>query len=409
VHGARRLLLVSRRGLAAGGAAELVAELEGLGARVRVAACDMAERDQAAGLIGSLERPLTAVVHAAGVLDDGVLESLTPDRVDAVLRPKVDAAVHLHELTAGLDLAVFALFSSAASTFGGLGQGNYAAANAFLDALAQRRRANGLSAVSLAWGLWAQTSGMTGHLGDDQLDRLARGGLAPLSTSDGLKLFDAAIARDDALLVPVRLTSSALRATSGPAPALLRGLVRAPGRRVVEPGSVPDAESLRRRLGGMTLDDRDQALAELVHGQVAAVLGHATADTVDADRGFLELGFDSLTAVELRNRLNTATGLRLPATLVFDYPTPLALTGYLAGEIVPETTSPAASLLTELASLRDGLAAFTAGGDAREEITVRLKALMAMWGADDPAEGSDLDAATDDEMFDLLGKEFGIS
>ncbi|MCQ4043393.1 SDR family NAD(P)-dependent oxidoreductase [Streptomyces rubrisoli] len=412
-HGVRRLVLAGRRGMDAPGAAELCAELTELGATVTMAACDAADRDQLAALVANIPEahPLTAVVHAAGVLDDGMIESLTPERVDAVLRPKVDAALHLHELTEDMDLAAFMLFSSAASTFGGPGQGNYAAANAFLDGLAQRRRASGLAASSLAWGLWAQRGAMTAHLADEQIDRLERGGMAALSTAEGLALFDAAIGLDEALLVPVRLTPAALRATDA-VPALLRGLVRAPARRTVDAGSVPDAASLRQRLGGLAEAERDRVLTDLVRGQVAAVLGHASPDAIDAGRGFLELGLDSLTAVELRNRLNVATGLRLPATLVFDYPTPVALTRYLAAEIVPDTANSAAPLLAELARLQGELAAFTANDEARGQITVRLKALMASWtdgGEPDAEAEADLDTATDDEMFDLIGKEFGIS
>ncbi|QRX94008.1 type I polyketide synthase [Streptomyces noursei] len=412
-HGVRRLVLAGRRGMEAPGAAELATKLTELGATVTMAACDVAERDQLAALLADIPEahPLTAVVHAAGVLDDGVIESLTPERIDAVLRPKVDAALHLHELTQDIDLAAFVLFSSAASTFGGPGQGNYAAANAFLDGLSQRRRASGLPASSLAWGLWAQRGGMTAHLADEQIDRLERGGMAALSTAEGLALFDAAIGADEAVLVPVRLAPAALRATEV-VPALLRGLVRAPARRTVDAGSVPDAASLRQRLGGLAEEERDRVLIDLVRGQLAAVLGHASPDAIDAGRGFLELGLDSLTAVELRNRLNAATGLRLPATLVFDYPTPSALTGYLAAEIVPDTANSAAPLLAELARLQGELAAFTANEETRGQITVRLKALMASWtdGGETEAEAeADLDTATDDEMFDLIGKEFGIS
>ncbi|HEY0935736.1 MAG TPA: SDR family NAD(P)-dependent oxidoreductase, partial [Trebonia sp.] len=212
VHGARRLLLASRRGLAAEGAAELAAELEGLGARVRVAACDVADRGQLAELIGSLERPLTAVVHAAGVLDDGLAGSLTAGQVERVMRPKVDAALLLDELTAGAELSAFVVFSSVAALIGSPGQGNYAAANAGLDALAARRRAAGRPALSLAWGLWAQATGMTGGLADAQLARLVRAGLEPLPTGLGLELFDRALRLDTALAVPVRLDLPALRA-----------------------------------------------------------------------------------------------------------------------------------------------------------------------------------------------------
>ncbi|MFJ1709113.1 type I polyketide synthase [Kitasatospora sp. NPDC088346] len=344
-YGVRRLLLVSRRGPAARGAAELAAELTGLGAEVTVAACDVADRGAVAVLLDGLETPLTAVVHAAGVLDDGVLSALTPERLDAVLRPKVDAAWNLHELTAGHDLAAFVLFSSAAGVFGMAGQANYAAANAFVDALADHRRAAGLPAVSLAWGLWAEESTMTGDLGDAGVERLARGGVGGLSTAEGLALFDTALAvtaratsdgvhqavPGSALLVPARIDLAGVRAgaaASGQVPALLRGLVRIPPRRsATAGGSSPQA--LAERLAGRSTEERAEVLLDLVQVHAAAVLGHPRPEAVDAGRAFLELGFDSLTSVELRNRLAGATGLRLPATLLFDHPAPRLLAARL--------------------------------------------------------------------------------
>ncbi|MFB9904179.1 SDR family NAD(P)-dependent oxidoreductase, partial [Allokutzneria oryzae] len=404
-HGVRSLVLVGRRGAEAPGIAELAEEL---GADVRVVACDVADRDAVAALLADIP-DLGAVVHAAGVLDDGVIELMTPERLDAVLRPKVDAAWNLHELTRDRDLSMFALFSSAASTFGGAGQSNYAAANAFLDALAQHRRAAGLPGSSLAWGLWQEASGMTGHLDADRRSRMSRGGMAALSTVEALALFDAAVAGEDALVVPVRLAPTALRASAGPVPPLLRGLVRGSTRRAVDASAVPDANSLLERLGGLSEQDRDRALLDLVRSQVAAVLGHADAAVVEAGRGFTELGFDSLTAVELRNRLTTATGLRLPATLVFDYPTPAVLAGHLAESIAPAAVDTAGPVLGDLARLEAGLATLTADEDTRRRIKDRLAAVLA--GLDSPAPESarDLDSATDDEMFELLGKEFGIS
>ncbi|MGW2255862.1 SDR family NAD(P)-dependent oxidoreductase, partial [Kitasatospora sp. NPDC001660] len=335
-RGVRHLLLAGRSGLAVPGAATLAEELTALGADVTVAACDTADRDALAALLDAVpaEHPLTAVVHAAGVLDDGVVEGLTADRLAAVLRPKADAARHLHELTRGLDLADLVLFSSAAGVFGSPGQGNYAAANTWLDALAQHRRVNGLPATSLAWGLWAQASTMTAHLGATDRARAEQSGALTLSTPDGLALFDAALAAHRAVLVPVRLDTAALRARgAAELPALLRSLLRfslggTPARRTAQTAQA--ADGLRARLAGLTAADRHAALLDLVSGCTAAVLGHSSADQVHAARPFRDLGVDSLTAVELRNRLNTATGLRLPATLVFDHPTPGALAGHLA-------------------------------------------------------------------------------
>ncbi len=355
VHRARRLLLTSRRGEEAQGAAELQSELRELGAEVTIAACDVAERAQVQALLDSIprEHPLDAVVHAAGVLDDGVIESLTADQVERVLRPKVDAALHLHELTAGLELEAFVMYSSAAPLLGGPGQGNYAAANAFLDALAQHRRAHGLAGRSLAWGLWTTDRGAIGGSGASTIDeRLradmgtlvkevadpvrfieqirARLGLLALQPADGLALFDAAMNADRALLVPVRLDGVALRsqARAGRLPALLRGLVRVPARRGSDMGG-----SLAERLVGVAEVQRDAVVLEVVRSAVAAVLGYDSQRSVETGRAFKELGFDSLTAVELRNRLNATTGLRLPSTLVFDHPTPAAVAAFLRSQV----------------------------------------------------------------------------
>ncbi|WBP90368.1 type I polyketide synthase [Kitasatospora cathayae] len=330
-RGVRHLLLAGRAGAAAPGAVELVADLTALGADARLAACDTADRDALAALLAAVpaEHPLTAVVHAAGVLDDGVVAGLTADRLAAVLRPKADAAHHLHELTRDLDLADLVLFSSAAGVFGSPGQGSYAAANAWLDALAQHRRVAGLPTTALAWGLWAQASTMTAHLGATDRARSEQSGALTLSTPDGLVLFDAALADHRALLVPVRLDTAGLRSRgAAELPALLRALVRAPARRAAQ--GAPAADGLRARLAGLAAADRAAALLDLVSGCTAAVLGHSSADQVHATRPFRDLGLDSLTAVELRNRLNAATGLRLPATLAFDHPTPGALAGHLA-------------------------------------------------------------------------------
>ncbi|MFY1636764.1 type I polyketide synthase [Solwaraspora sp. WMMB335] len=331
-HGAGNLVLLSRRGPAAAGAADLVADLAALGARARAVACDVADRDQLAAILADLDAPLTAVVHAAGVLDDGVIEALTPERLDAVLRPKIDAAVHLDALTADEPLAAFVLFSSMAALIGSSGQANYAAANAFLDALAARRRAAGRPAQSLAWGLWADATGMTGELGEAELARLARQGIGALPTELGVELFDEAGRSGGALMAPVVLDPAALRAQAqaGLLPPLLRGLVRSRAQRA-EAATV----SLAERLAAVDPADREAVTLDLVRAQVAAVLGHAGADAIEADRAFKELGFDSLAAVELRNRLNRATGLRLPTTLVFDHPNAGAVARYLVPLALP--------------------------------------------------------------------------
>ncbi|MEU2787165.1 type I polyketide synthase, partial [Streptomyces sp. NPDC007110] len=330
VHGVRRLVLVGRRGVAAPGAGELVAELERLGAEVSVVACEVSDRAALAAVLAGVpaEFPLTGVVHAAGVLDDGVVASLSAERLDRVLRAKADAAWHLHELTRDQPLASFVLFSSSAGVLGAPGQGNYAAANTFLDALAAHRRALGLPAVSLAWGLW-DADGMGERLSETERRRLSRNGFPPMPVGQGLALFDSALTADDAVRVLVRLDLPALRNSdsgAGPLPAMLRGLV-SPARRSA--GSTPTASSLHALLADRPAEERVDELLLLVRNEVARVLGHSSADSVTSDQAFKDLGFDSLSAVELRNRLNAATGLRLSATLVFDHPTATAVAGHL--------------------------------------------------------------------------------
>ncbi|MFG2638455.1 type I polyketide synthase, partial [Streptomyces sp. NPDC048362] len=338
VHGVRHLLLAGRRGPQAPGAAELVADLAALGATATVAGCDVADRAAVAELLATVpaEHPLTAVVHAAGVLDDGVVSALTPDRLNTVLAAKAEAALHLHELTVGLPLAAFVLFSSAAGVFGGAGQANYAAANAFLDALAQHRRAHGLAGQSLAWTLWEQRSALTRGVDAASERRLARSGMPALSTAQGLALFDVALGLDLAALVPIRLDLAALRtgAEGGSVHPLLRALLPGPVRRTAARAATGPVRGGEFAL--LPPAEREPALLALIRAQVAAVLGHATPEAVDAGRAFRDLGFDSLAAVELRNRLNHATGLRLPATLVFDHPSPNALARHLATELLGE-------------------------------------------------------------------------
>ncbi|MER5363525.1 type I polyketide synthase, partial [Streptomyces sp. NPDC002785] len=279
--------------------------------------------------------PLTAVVHTAGVLDDGIIGSLTPERLVRVLRPKADAAWNLHELTRGLPLSAFVLFSSASGIFGSPGQGNYAAANAFLDTLATHRRAEGLPASSLAWGPWAG-SGMAGGLDEVDISRMRRAGLPPLTPAEGLALLDAALTATDGALAPMRVDAVALRAqaATGAISPLLRGLVRIPARRAVHTNAGAGDAGSAQRLAGLSEGEQHRLLLDLVRSQVAAVLGYAGPQAVEEGRAFKELGFDSLTAVELRNLLREATGLRLSPTLVFDYPTSLALAGHLRTEIL---------------------------------------------------------------------------
>ncbi|SDS63080.1 Acyl transferase domain-containing protein [Streptomyces sp. TLI_053] len=426
-HGVRHLLLTSRSGPAADGAAELLAELAALGANAEIAACDAADRDALAALLAALPpaHPLTGVVHAAGVLADGVVATMTSEQLDLALRPKVDAAINLHELTAGLELTEFVLFSSIAGVFGGMGQGNYAAANAFLDALAHRRRADGLPGRSLAWGLWANSTGMTGGLTEADLRRIARGGIVAFDPARGLALFDTAGTLDEPVLLPLRLDTAAVRAQAGTGgvPALLRGLVRAAARRGAAgpaTGTGPDGpEALMRRLGSLDEPRRVRVLLDLVRSHAALVLGHSGPAAVEPGRGLLEVGFDSLTAVELRNRLRAATGHPLPATLLFDHPTPAAIAAHLAAELVVDAGPgplPGLAELDRLAGALDGVPDDPADrarlADRLRELLGRLDPAATAAGGDGTAADSiedRMDGASDDELFDLIDNELGLS
>ncbi|MFC8088419.1 beta-ketoacyl reductase, partial [Streptomyces sp. NPDC057340] len=342
VHGVRSLLLLSRRGEAAEGALGLRSELEGLGARVVFGACDVGDREALAGVLEAAraEGPLVGVVHTAGVAMDGVLGEMSGERLEGVLRPKVDGAWNLHELTRGDDVRAFVLYSSLAGLLGTAGQANYAAGNAFLDGLASWRRARGLSAVSMVWGLWEESSGISGGLGEVDLRRLSRMGLRALSSSEGVGLFDAALGSSDPVVALTGVDVGALRARGEEAPALLRSLVPARRRSGSGEGVEGSERSLGARVAGLSADERVRVLTDLVQGVVAAILGHDDPREVEADRAFQELGFDSLNAVELRNRLNALSGLRLANTVVFDYPSVTALAGYLDGQLADQHTPP---------------------------------------------------------------------
>ncbi|GAA1394571.1 hypothetical protein GCM10009662_05150 [Catellatospora coxensis] len=409
-HGVRRLLLVSRRGPAAPGAGELRDELTRQGAEVEITACDVSDRDQVARLIAAVpaDRPLTAVLHTAGVLDDSMLTAMTPEQVDGVLRPKTDAAWHLHELTRDRELAAFVLYSSVSGLLGPPGQANYAAGNAFLNALAAQRRAAGLPGVSLAWGLWAQEGGMIAQLDEADRRRVARGGVVPMSEDEGMALFDAAVVRDDSLLAPVRFDTAALRALGGGLPGVLRGLVR-----VRAQASAAPAVPLAQRLAGLDAEQRDRLLSDLVRAEIAAVLGHSGRDAIDPDRPFTELGFDSLAAVELRNRLGSAAGLRLPATLVFDYPTAGAVAGYLSAELPSAGATASGSFEQELARLEAGLAALARDADAAAPVAQRLeRMLVGLRGTAVSTAGADsehdLQTVPLDRLLDIIDTEFEL-
>ncbi|WP_201790930.1 type I polyketide synthase, partial [Mycobacterium avium] len=348
-HGARNLVLVSRRGLDAPDAAELVAELTAAGAHAEVVACDAADREALAKVIADIpmQHPLTGVIHAAGVLDDAVVTSLTPQRIDTVLRAKVDAAWNLHELTRDLDVGAFVMFSSIAGLAGASGQGNYAAGNSFLDGLAAHRRAHGLPAISLGWGLWDQASAMTGGLGAADLARFGRDGIVAMSSQEALELMDTALIVDEPFLLPAHIDLAALRVKfdGGTLPPMFVDLINAPTRRQVDDSlaAAKSKSALLQRLEGLPEDEQQAVLLDLVRSNIATVLGSSSPEAIHPDRAFQELGFDSLTAVEMRNRLKAATGLALSPTLIFDYPNSAALAGYMYRELVGTSEQPTAA------------------------------------------------------------------
>jgi acyl transferase domain-containing protein/acyl carrier protein len=410
VHGVRSLVLASRQGRAAQGAAQIEAELSELGASVNIEACDVSDRDQVVLLLEAIPpaAPLGAVIHLAGLLDDGVLHALTPERLDRVLAPKLDGALRLHELTEGMDLSAFVMFSSVAGTLGASGQGNYAAANAFLDALAQHRRARGLAAVSIAWGPWSEADGMTGELTTADRTRIARAGLGMLSREQGLGLFDAACACEHAVTTALVLDRRELRAQArvGRLPAVLSDLIRVPAAGAL----AGRGGASRLRLSGIPEPERSRVALELTLAQVAAVLGYASPDAIDPKQAFKELGLDSLAAVELRNRLSAETGLRLPATLAFDHPSAAAIVERVVEELERDSSVSSASVDTELRELERRLSSIAAQDSARAKVTARLQALLSTLNAEqarDAREDDDISAATAQEVFELIDRELG--
>ncbi|MEV0416465.1 beta-ketoacyl reductase, partial [Streptomyces sp. NPDC050448] len=397
------------------------------GAEVTLAACDVSDRDALAALLAGIpaDRPLTAVVHAAAAVDDGVIETLTPEQVAAVLRVKTDATLHLHELTRDLDLSAFVLFSSFAATFGAPGQGNQAPGNAFLDAFAEYRRAAGLPATSLAWGPWGSADGDDSAAGD----RMRRHGILAMSPERTLASLQHALDRDETTLTVVDMDWKrfTLAFTADRARPLLLELPEA--RRVIESAERESAEDLAggvpltQQLAGLPEVEQQRLLLDLVRTAVAAVLGHADLTSVEAGRAFKELGFDSLTSVELRNRLGAVSGLKLPASLVFDHPTPAAVAAYLRAGIVPDAAEGGAPLLEEIDKLEAVLARGTGDNVVRARVTMRLQALLAKWNeSEDPAgaqpaaaasTGPATDAAaaaadaSDEELFAFINEGLG--
>ncbi|OAA18178.1 acyltransferase family protein, partial [Frankia sp. EI5c] len=445
-HGARNLLLVSRRGPAAPGADDLAADLTALGAQARIVAADLTDPVATRALIDTIpaERPLTAVIHTAGVLRDATLTGLTAEQLDAVLQPKITAAWNLHQASLDQPLTAFVLYSSLAGTLGTPGQANYAAANTYLDALAHHRHTAGLPATSLAWGLWATDDGMDAALSAADRSRIARLGVHPIGVDEGLGLLDAALRSAQPVLVPARFDLAALRAraagttpvgpaggaaggsTGGGLPAILRGLVpaAAPHRAAAGQGAGPRlATTLVDELAALAEEDREERVLTVVRELTAAVLGHPAVDAVPVDRGFSNLGLDSLTALELRNQLGQRTGLRLSATVIFDHPTPLALATHLYEALAADVGSPGDGLYAaELTRLEAVIPVVSADPEARARLAGRLQALLAQVGAADghltidysssadPESFTDrLDEATDDEIFEFIESDLGIS
>ncbi|MEU9233190.1 type I polyketide synthase [Streptomyces subrutilus] len=418
-HGVRHLVLASRRGPGAAGVAELVADLTAQGAEVSVVACDVSDRGQVEALLASVpaEHPLTGVVHTAGVFEAGLIESLTPEQLAGVFAPKVDAVRHLDELTRGMDLDAFIVYSSASSVFMGAGSAGYGAANAFLDGLMANRRAAGLHALSLSWGTWAHATNMTTHLSTDDQARMSRranrDGVVALTPAEGMELFDAAVVSAQSLLVPVKLDLKGVRAGAaarGGVPHLLRGLVPA-ARQQARAGAAQDGE-LVQRLAGLTEADQEALLLDLVLGQAALVLGHSGPGGVKAETAFKDVGFDSLTSVELRNRVREATGLKLPATLVFDHPTPLALARHLrdALGVSDDALSRVNAKIEDIESLLSGM---RLDESMKSTIGLRLQGLVArcngvLESTDASKVADQLESASADEIFDFIDGEFGL-
>ncbi|GAB3690821.1 SDR family NAD(P)-dependent oxidoreductase [Saccharopolyspora tripterygii] len=372
-RGAEELVLLSRSGPRAPGAAELRDALTGHGARVRIEACDVADRDALAAVVAGID-DLSGVVHAAGVVDDGVLEQLTPERFDDVYQSKVDSALLLDELTRERDLDFFVLFSSLAGAVGNAGQANYAAANAVLDALARQRRSAGLPATSVAWGAWAGA----GVAADATIaERLRRRGVLPMEPEQAIAALWRSVADERAAVVVADLdweTFAPGFTAARPSP-LLSGIGAA--RRAVDAERVDHPEdALAQRLSGMAPADRDRAVLDLVRAEAAAVLGHANLTAIGVDNAFRDVGFDSLTSVEMRDRLRRATGLPLSSALLFDHPTPRAVAGHLLANLTVEDASPVGSALTELDRFEEALRSSAEDVDG-EAIRQRLEEIQA--------------------------------
>ncbi|MDH6145903.1 acyl transferase domain-containing protein/acyl carrier protein [Kitasatospora sp. GP30] len=421
-RGAEHLLLLSRRGADAPGGAELTAELTALGARVTFAACDVADREALRLVLEQqipAEYPLTAVVHTAAVLDDGILDGMTPERFGRVLGPKAVGALNLDALTRHLEPSAFVLFSSLGGTVASSGQANYAAANAFLDALAEQRREQGLPATSIAWGNWG-SDGMAG--GEEMQRHLRRHGMSAMDPALAITALQGAVEYGEATVTVADIDWERFlpRFTSTRPSRLVEELAEV--RRLAASGGAAGGsgtggsgeQPLAQRLAVLAPAERSAALLDVVRTQVAEVLGHASGDAVEERVAFKEMGFDSLTAVQLRNQLSAATGVQLPATLVFDYPNPAELAAYLRSRLFEAEASADTAVLARLDEADSALTALLADEFDGKKVEERLQALLAKLRQAGTADDEDsaaerFESASDDEMFDLIGERFGIS
>jgi type I polyketide synthase PikAII len=333
-HGAKNLVLVSRRGLEAEGAIELKKELEEEGTKVEIVSCDTSNYTSLKKVINNLpeSKPLKGVIHCSGVLDDGIVLEQNDEKLEKVMSSKIDGAWNLHLLTKDKNLDFFVMFSSLSGVIGGIGQSNYAAANTFLDALASYRRQQGLSGQSLAWGFWQQVGiGMTAHLSEVDLIRMQRQGVYPLVEKQGLQLFELALNKPDVLLIPANLNFK--NKTMDTIPAILRELLRERNLRKANNNQQVNTSVLLEKLISMTENEQIELTLSIVCLEIATILALPNIDTLPTDKPIKELGLDSLMSVELRNRLSVKFTLELPSTLVFDYPTAKDISRYICSKI----------------------------------------------------------------------------
>jgi len=403
------VILASRSATSHPKAAQLVTELTHAGAHVEVITCDVADRDAATTLITDLTNryQLRAVIHAAGVLDDAVIDSLTPHRIDTVLRAKVDAAWHLHELTRHLDLTALVLFSSLAGIIGAPGQANYAAANTFLDALATHRHAAGLPTLSLAWGLWEQPSAMTAQLGQPDQARLHRRGLTAMTPTQALELFDTALTANRPVLIAARLDLATLTHTPTLPPLFNKLITRR------RPTTTPHnpTTALTQRLAELTPTAQHNLLTELITEHLATILGHPHPNTINTGDTFADLGMDSLTALELRNQLKTTTGLTLSPTIIFNHPTPTTLATHLTEQLTNFVESDGVDLGhidAMITQFEEVVAHSHWDATQKSRVAARIESVLASMRSvdhDGDTGDIDIDTATDSELFKMIEGE----